>query len=76
MEHKITLIFPDEESRNNFLVWFSDGGGEQEYFFASEAHDTEPISRINYERAFTTWGYDPEVHGHPQLIFARSSDED
>jgi hypothetical protein len=64
---KVTITFPSTETRDSFMVWLSDGGGEQQFFDASALDDESPIEAFNYEHAFKSWGYDPEKHGEPVI---------
>jgi len=68
MKTLLTIIFPAEESRNSFLSWLSDGGGEQQFFEASKTHDKEPITEMDYTKAFVAWGYNEETDGQPVVI--------
>lgn len=34
MASELTLVFPDDATRDRFIGWFSDGGGESTYFDA------------------------------------------
>lgn len=64
----VTINFPTEDHRDHFLSWLSDGGGEQQYFESSEWHDEEPITRLDYAKAFAAWGYDEERDGQPVVV--------
>jgi len=71
---KLTIEFPTDEDRDNFLSWFSDGGGESYYMDSLEDGSTMcHVNNIDYSRAFSAWGYDPKKHGDP-VIDARIID--
>lgn len=47
--HNLTIQFPTKESLRIFAEWMSDGGGEQTYFEAMDAHSrSKPALRIGY----------------------------
>lgn len=64
----VTITFPSEEQRDSFLAWLSDGGGEQQFFDSSKWHDAEPITRMDYSKAFPAWGYDNKRDGQPVVV--------
>lgn len=62
---KVIFEFPSDETRDSFLGWMSDGGGESNFMDISESDDDSPVVRFNYSKAFPAWGYDPETDGDP-----------
>lgn len=40
---KLTIEFPDEASREEFLGWFMDGGGDSDFMQSCEMHDIAPL---------------------------------
>lgn len=65
---KVTFVFPTTEHLDNFMGWFSDGGGEYECMQSSECHDDRPINHFDYSKAFRAHGYDPAKDGHPVIV--------
>ena len=69
---RVIIEFPSKEAAKRFLGWFSDGGGESNFFESEEVHaDDEPIKRMDYAKAFPAWGYDPQKDG-PDLTVTAS----
>ncbi len=64
---KVTMTFPNNATRDTFMSWLSDAGGEQDFMQLSNMHDTEPINNFDYSKAFVAWGYDPKKHGAPVI---------
>jgi len=72
----VTLEFPDESTRDSFMSWLSDGGGEYAYMEASRYHDIPPINNLDYSRAFRAWGYDKLKDGEPVIKCEHIEEED
>lgn len=71
---RVIIEFPDEDAASRFLAWFSDGGGEYQFFESEEIHAPDDFSRIanmKYHRAFPAWGYDPAKHGPDRVVVAK-----
>jgi hypothetical protein len=70
--HKVMFEFPNKASRDSFLAWFSDGGGESQFLDgeALSAHedDRKPIIEFDFKDAF--WGFDPKKHGNTKVVKA------
>ena len=72
----LIIKFPTDEDRENFMSWFSDGGGESQYMDSLEDGSTRfTVNNIDYSHAFPAWGYDPDKHGDP-VIDARIIDDE
>ena len=69
---RVIIEFPNEDFRKAFLVWFCDGGGDDNYCTMLEQEslvDFEHImAGIDYKKAFEAWGYDPKKHGPDKTI--------
>ena len=63
-----TFVFPNTETRDTFLGYMSDGGGEWGALESSEDNDEIPIKNFDYKYAFPAWGYKPEEHGEPVVV--------
>lgn len=59
---KLTITFPTEQDRDDFLGWLSDGGGEYQFMEG----DTN-IKYFDYSGSYPAWGYDPEKDGDPTV---------
>lgn len=77
MTSKVIFEFPNEDSAECFLAWFSDGGGEYSFLEGESAEnieenggDRKPIVRFDFARAFEAWGYDPAKHGPDKVVVA------
>lgn len=68
---RVIFEFANEDAAEDFLAWFSDGGGESSFMdgdpYAAEESERPCIIRFDYKRAFSAWGYDPAKHG-PDLV--------
>ena len=62
---EITIEFPNDEIRDLFTGWFSDGGGESSFYASAEMEGAE--IGVDYGRAFVERGYDPAKHGDPTI---------
>lgn len=62
-KHEVTFTFPTEELLQEFLGWWSDGGGEQQLW------DIPYLNTISfdYKRCFPAWGW---KEGTPRFIDA------
>lgn len=57
-ECKLMFTFPNEETRDKFIGWFSDGGGEQPFmefvvdgaYFDLSEDDGNPLYRCKIEK--------------------------
>lgn len=45
---ELKIIFPDEQTRELFATWMSDGGGEQQYFEVLRNEDQGQSWRMSY----------------------------
>lgn len=69
---KVIIEFPDEASAKRFLGWFSDGGGEYNFFESEEIHgEDKPIVEMDYKKAFPAWGYNPKKDGPNFIVKAK-----
>ena len=71
---KIVLEFTNEDNRDDFLGWLSDGGGE--YTFMEAQHVGHGIGKsiehFDYSGAFEAWGYDGT---EPTVVVCQTEDE-
>lgn len=71
--NRLIIEFADAATVQRFLVWLADGNGEQDFFQSEEMHGPKiAVRRMNYDRAFPAWGYDPEKHGPDRVVVAES----
>jgi len=66
---KLTITFPTDEHRDDFLAWLSDGGGEYIYM-EGQTDERSEIVKFDYSDAFEAWGKkddsDPIVHTYTE----------
>lgn len=77
---KVIFEFPDDNSADSFLAWFTDCGGEYDFLkgedIAAGDDDRPPIIKFTYEKAFSSHGYDPQKHGDDPTVVAHYLEED
>lgn len=56
---KVIIEFPNDELRDLFCGWFSDGGGEYSFMESAEIHGGYKVD-VLYNRCFPAWGWKPE----------------
>lgn len=74
---QVTLFFPDEQTRDDFVSWLSNQGEQyhmQDSEIRAEMGKGKEIAHYDYSRAFPAWGYKPEEHGEP-LVALETLDE-
>lgn len=71
---KLIIEFPNEELREWFLGYWSDGGGEYQAMEAREIYSDKNDIDFDYSKAFPAWGYNPEVDGDPKIIVKEITD--
>lgn len=74
---KVTFEFRDDAAAKRFLDWWSSGfgqSGESSYLKRERERTTPPAPgpRLDYSRAFSAWGYKPDVHGPDYTIQVQS----
>jgi len=67
-KHQVTFTFETEEILEDFLGWFADGGGEQDWM-----RDGPPWPNFDYSRCFPAWGWKEET---PRFIDCDIDDDD
>ena len=71
---KLIFEFPNEESKESFLAWFSCCAESKYLENESEVafnEDRKPITKFDYSKAFPAWGYNPILDGLEKVVEAR-----
>jgi len=68
------MEFTNEDNRDDFLGWLSDGGGEYMFMEAQHVGDNikTSIEHFDYSGAFEAWGYDGI---EPTVVCCQTEDE-
>jgi hypothetical protein len=71
---EVTFAFTNEDNRDDFLAWMSDGGGEYDFMEAQQVGRDikESIEHFDYTDAFEAWGYDGK---EPPVVRCQTEDE-